>query len=575
LAAPSRFLFVLLSCAGVLSAGTVRSVEIEGTQRSFELETRSCEPLDSETLSRDVRKLWETGWFHDVRVESTGPSEDGLEVVFRVQEKPVQYLRGVQVIGDGKAKPAIAPGTKIDDLQAHRTGAAVARDLIREGYRESAVRTEIVPVGPRQADLVVSVEAGPKYVIDGVEFTGDLKLDVSELKDALAATRSRTLIPGIWRLRPPSSDEGIQTDINRLKALYASQGYFKADVSLGGVQYSGTRATVTYHIDAGTQFGVREIRIAGVDAQPPVPAGGVFPARSLCECLLDARRGAEREGRMDFDVAVQALETERPADSPFTQWVDMNLNVETGPAFTLGRILFRGHHSYGDSTLRRAMKLDEGDLFDWNKVHKSLERINGLGLFQPLTPGDIQISRNPERAVADLTIRVKQMPQGRWGLSGPVGPLSLAGPLHGSIVSRLPGWGRGILEMSTYYAVVSVTGFSSPIFRMLSMAPRRDFIPYFSLERPYMAGQEWASGFAITPQLGWKSMVANYGLTQVHRRLRGTVRGDLPLAAPIVAPIEFQQSASALFCEPPRPRLRWLRAAGGFAFDWFLGQRMF
>jgi hypothetical protein len=251
------------------------------------------------------------------------------------------------------------------------------------------------------------------------------------------------------------------------------------------------------------------------------------------------------------------------------------LSVETGPAFTVGRIAFRGHHSYSDSTLRRAMKLDEGDLFDWHKVHNSLERIAGLGLFQALTPNDIQISRNPERGMADLTIRVKQMPKGRWGLSGPVGPLSLSGPLQGSVMSRLPGWGRGIFELSTYYAVVSVTGFSSPIFRMLSLAPRRDFVPYFSLERPSIAGQEWTSGFAITPQLGWKSMAGNYALTQVHERLRGAVRGDSPLAAAIVAPIEYKRSSLALSCEPPKPRLRWLRAAGGFAFDWLLGQRMF
>jgi hypothetical protein len=219
--------------------------------------------------------------------------------------------------------------------------------------------------------------------------------------------------------------------------------------------------------------------------------------------------------------------------------------------------------------------LEEGGLFDWNKLHASLERLNGLGLFQPLTVNDIQISRDFHTAVADVTIRLRELPKGRWKFSGPVGPLSVAGPLHGSIASRLPGWGRGVFELSTYYAVVSVTGFSTPLRRIFSTAPRRDFVPYFSLERPYMAGQEWISGFSITPQFGRTSILGSYGLTQAHRRLRNRVTGATPPAASIVAPISLDELASLLLCEPPKPRLRWLRMAGGLAFDWLLAQPPF
>ena len=37
-----------------------------------------------------------------------------------------------------------------------------------------------------------------------------------------------------------------------------------------------------------------------------------------------------------------------------------------------------------------------------------------------------------------------------WLLSGPVGPMSVAGPLQFAIGSRLPSWGQGIFEMATY-----------------------------------------------------------------------------------------------------------------------------
>jgi hypothetical protein len=223
------------------------------------------------------------------------------------------------------------------------------------------------------------------------------------------------------------------------------------------------------------------------------------------------------------------------------------------------------------------MQIEEGAPFDWNRIYESLHRINSLGLFDPLTGREVQVTRDTPRQVANLTITVKQAAKGRWALSGPAGPLSISGPLRGHISSRLPGWGSGLLELSTYHLTIGITGAANPLFRLLPFAPERDWLPYVSLERPFLPGQSFWSGFFLSPQMSGKSMLLNYGSTQVHRRIRRFVRNDAPVPPPLVVPIRLggndtEPPATALVCEPPKPRLPLLRSAGLFALDWALGR---
>src|SRR5918992_4951733 len=95
------------------------------------------------------------------------------------------------------------------------------------------------------------------------------------------------------------------------------------------------------------------------------PAAAAEPADPLCEYLLEARRVAESEGRLDFDLVIEADGSG-----------DLTPRVHMGSPYAVGRINFTGHATINDSTLRRAMMLRERDLFDVGKLRRSLARIN-------------------------------------------------------------------------------------------------------------------------------------------------------------------------------------------------------
>ena len=269
---------------------------------------------------------------------------------------------------------------------------------------------------------------------------------------------------------------------------------------------------------------LREVRFTGPSA-----------VDALCACLLDARRSAEAQGRLDFTAQVEFAGTGGP--------VAVTARIWMGLAHVVGRINFAGHFGINDSTLRRAMTIYERDLLDVGQLRRSLARINDIGVFEPLTLADISVVRRDDGVTADLTIPLRERRRRWWSVSGPV--LPGIGSLQASLASRLPPWGRGIFEATTYFISLNVAGLAKP---------------FLALERPVIPGQELLSGFAVSPALSPRAMLMHYGRTHLARGISAILDAEVhddPLAVPVTSAGRLQDET--LVCVPPKPRLWWLR----------------
>src|SRR4029077_6106921 len=111
----------------------------------------------------------------------------------------------------------------------------------------------------------------------------------------------------------------------------------------------------------------------------------------------------------------------------------MATTVSLSQPYTVGRINFTGHPRYSDSVIRRHFLLDEGVPLDQFLLRRSMARLNEASLFEPLTEREVSVRTNQKTGTADLTVQLTERKRGARNLSGPVGPMSLAGPLRGSI----------------------------------------------------------------------------------------------------------------------------------------------
>jgi hypothetical protein len=284
---------------------------------------------------------------------------------------------------------------------------------------------------------------------------------------------------------------------------------------------------------------------------------GRSPMDALCECLLDARRFAESQGRLDFTAQIEVVVAGEDAD--------LTARVRMGPAHAVGRMTFSGHRGVSDSTIRRTIAIRERDLLDVAQLRRGLGRLNETGLFEPVTLADVSMTTRADGVTADLTIPLRERGWRRWSLSGPVVPGF--GSLRAAISSRLPGWGRGIFDASTYYLSLNVVGLAAPLLRLLPFAPSAQPELVVVLERPYLPGQEALSGFVLSPWLAPRDMLAQYGTTHVAYALHSAL--DAGLRETLVVPITTATGAhdDNLVCVPPKPRLAWLRGVAAWALD--------
>ena len=521
------FAFALLLRAD--APPVIRSVEVPGTDLQVNLATQVGRNFDADTVRKDVRYLWGLGRFDDIRVEERR-DRDGVRLIFRLTPRRLMTLREVRLLPNTFGIEAKAPPEQaLDAMGAHQIALEAQKQLQSRGYASATVTEEIVPVGHGRADLRLNVHAGESLRVREVRIDGDPAAR-AELK-ALKPIRILPGIPGLWdgwRLLPVYDREAVDADASRVLSAYLRKGYLDAEVQPLEPEIEGRRVRAALRAIPGEKY--------------PVP-------ENLCEVLLQDRREAQRQGIADFTA----------------RWhYRHGMSIELGRPYRVGRIEFVGNRRYSDGSLRRNFLLDEGDLFDERQLRRSLARLNRSRRFDPIDESNVMVQQDAKTGVANITVRVRERKGGAWNISGPVGPLSLSGPLQASIGSRLPGWGKGLLELSTYTASVSLFAFSAPVLPFLKAAPA--LTPVFAMARPFVAGDGWKSGFVISPQLGLRASAAAYALSQLQGRVMPRLTGE---RIEPVLPVTVTRPAgeAVMYCTPPGPRLGALRGAAGMALQ--------
>lgn len=145
--------------------------------------------------------------------------------------------------------------------------------------------------------------------------------------------------------------------------------------------------------------------------------------------------------------------------------------------------------------------------------------------------------------------------------------MSIAGPLQFTLASRLPAWGQGILELSSWYASFSVMAYADAFAHIVGSNPGRRILPVFGLQRPFIPAQSWMSGITIAPQLGWRGTAATYAAAQLRDRVLPWMSGSQIDIAALPLTIVRADGDAVMFCASPQPRLRWLRKGAAVALQ--------
>src|SRR3984957_7591646 len=275
----SIFLSVLMLANAAFAEGPVapvtsdslviKSVRVIGTKSAVELKTQVGQNFDATTIQSDVHRLWATGRFDDIRVEST-PEEEGTAVTFHVVEMPQMVLHTFHVEPSTFGLQMNLPeGTPMSRLRAHQIANQAQADLRSDGFRTATVDYDLVPYIGNTVDLHLNIEAGERIRVKEVEFTGNTAFDPKDLRGTLRSLKIRRVIPPVpglwacWSLYPGYNPDGVQGDLALLRSYYISRGYFDANIKLSDIQVEQKDARVKIQVDAGQLYHVRTWQVTG------------------------------------------------------------------------------------------------------------------------------------------------------------------------------------------------------------------------------------------------------------------------------------------------------------------------
>jgi len=491
---------------------------------------------DSAAVSREVHRLWSLDRYSDIRAE-TDP--DG-KVLFRVLPKHSVRLRRIRIEPNSYGlQPKIEEGATIDDVRAHEVAMEAQRQLQARGFSQAHVQYTFVQPANDVADLTLHVDPGPGIRVKHLEFEGDLGLTPQELTHHLRTLRTHRIL--FWKLLPDYTPDRIDYDVAHLRSLYLSKGYYDVRIGARDAEINGKDADVRLWIESGPRY------------------DGAPEPRAMCGSFFKARRATAREGVLDFTAVMHVELPSEPGGA-----AHVTTETRLGPKYHVGRIEFTGNRRTPDSTLRRNLVLDEGNPMDDYLLRRSISRLDATGLIEPVEMRRVQLQTDPMRGIVNINIPVVERKRGSWSLSGPVGPAGIAGPLEASIAARLPSWGRGVFELSTYMVSIGVVGLYRPIIPALG-PPKNLLLPVLALRRPFLPGESWTSGIMISPQLGWWATPFAYGATQFQERMLTLLAGDRGMVPDIPVTVETPHGEGTMFCEAPKPRLSTLRTVGSIA----------
>jgi len=407
-----------------------------------QIRSRVGDPFSASVAASDLRQLNRTGRYRRADSSVTLTEDGGVALRYTLYEQPV--VRAVDIVGNKRIGTSqlrqavqVLVGTPVDEIALARS----ARN-IEAMYRERNFYRVEVDVDRRELDesgvVIFRVQEGVRLRITDIRFEGNDSFSARQLRTAISSREA-------WLLDRGRIDEDrLLEDVGALREFYRDRGYLDARVGrIVRESPNGREAIVTFVIDEGSLYTLRDVRVEYTDADMPGDGAGAggravgalsdLQVRGLMPLrrgdaygLREVRRAVDRVrtglGQLGYaDVRVERIElrdTERPE-------VDLLLRITQGRRYITGEIIVQGNELTRDQVVRRRVPLRPERPLDLEGVEESRRRLRELNLFDMYeSPPRVTVQPNPnpldppDSERRDVLIQVRETNTGRINLGG-------------------------------------------------------------------------------------------------------------------------------------------------------------
>ena len=403
----------------------VSDIRVDGMQRTepgsifarlpFKVGDRFTEELATEA----VRKLYETGLYADVRIQTSG-----RVVVVQVQERPT--IASISFTGMREFEPknmidsfkqvGFGEGRVFDQSMLDQAQFELKQQYLAKGKYAVEISPTVTPLPRNRVGINFDLFEGSVARIKEISFVGNKDFSESTLRGLFALTT-----PG-WLTWYTDADkysrEKLERDIEELKSFYLNRGYLEFKVEPPQVTISPDRKDIfiTLTINEGKPYKVSSVKLAGdligLDAEisqlVQLKAGELF---SGAKTNATAKAISDYLGGLGYAFANV---NPNPVLDRENNTAEVTFYVDPSRRVYVRRIQVSGNHRTKDEVVRREIRQVEAAWYDSGKIKLSRDRLDRLGYFKEVKVTTEPVPGAPDQI--DVSVVVAEKPTGMINL---------------------------------------------------------------------------------------------------------------------------------------------------------------
>jgi outer membrane protein insertion porin family len=393
------------------------------------------DPYRPAAVDEDVRSLYATGFFYNLRVGETNTPE-GIDLTYIVQGKPrlteIKF-HGNRKYSDAKLRKKITSkvGEPLDERKLFTDSQEIQKMYQKAGYPRTEIKAiPSIDEAAGRGTATFEIVESPKVKIVEVNFIGATAFKQSKLRKVVK-TRKHWMFSWLTGHGFLKDDE-FEEDRERLAEFYRDHGYIDFEIKdvqfvnptpksmviriivyegrqyrVGAIKFTGNKLFSTNDIANG----LRNLHAAkgGKGKVGPngliMDVGDVFKPKDFAKDVEDVEDFYGAKGYIDVSTASRNLVVLRIPNTE-SGTMDIEFQIEEGQKSYVERVEIRGNTKTKDKVIRRELALAPGEVFDTVRMKVSKQRLEGLQYFEKVDarpePSDVSPSRK------DLVIGVDE-----------------------------------------------------------------------------------------------------------------------------------------------------------------------
>ncbi len=515
------------------------SIEFEGLLRVEQAALRALirGTLAPEDLQADLRALFNTGYFEDIRVYRKRDGPNGPQLVYVLSEKPAiskVRLRGVEALDEDDLRALIdlKPFTLLSQAKVQDCSERLLAHYKSEGFARAKVEVKLEPQANNRVQVVFQITETSKVEVKKISFFGNEQLKEARLRSAILTQEGSLL--SLLTQRSLYREEELKNDVLRLNALYLEEGFIHVKVHPPKVEFTpdGKKLSIRFGVEEGPRFRLGKIRFSQNEAllqSLKLKEGEIFRRSALSQALLRLKTFYEDRGFANANITPMTRVDED------NKRIDIEFVLERGGEVRYERINVTGNTKTRDRVIRQELSLHEGELTSATGRARSKAKVQALGFFESVElktrPGS-----KPSLQILDVEVKEKDTGTVNGGLGfspgeGPIGQANFAW-------DNFLGWGNALAisaQVSKARQVYQLKYFERRLFGTkwqfsfdLFRSDTR-FQNFFRLTDGFRVGLGYALTNALTLSLGYnlefvRSRVSGGGLQPAYQPINNSGR---------------------------------------------------